>query len=110
MTFDPRKLNNGEPCSTEFDVFWTKLAAHLEEHKHVDDRKQGQNKLPFNISIRAMVDNVVKAKEEEHGDMDEAVISVPSHAWVELQFCPKSVLATRTWAFTGQFIWTFFQF
>eukprot|EP00873_Tetraselmis_striata_P002924 jgi/Tetstr1/423188/TSEL_001308.t1 len=80
IIFDLGKLN-GEPGSTEFDVFWTKFAAQLEEHKRVDDRRHGQNKLPFNISIRAMVNKVVKALEEEHGDLEEAGISVPSHAW-----------------------------
>eukprot|EP00873_Tetraselmis_striata_P019258 jgi/Tetstr1/439522/TSEL_027951.t1 len=54
----------------------------------------------FNISIRAMVDKVMKALKEEHGGLEEAGTSVPSHARVELQFCPKNILATRALAFT----------
>eukprot|EP00873_Tetraselmis_striata_P036041 jgi/Tetstr1/456305/TSEL_043061.t1 len=41
VIFDLRKLN-GEAGSTEFDVFWTKLAAQLKEHKRVDDRRHAR--------------------------------------------------------------------
>lgn len=36
-----------------------------------------QGKLQLNISIRAMVDKAMKALEEEHGDIEEAGISIP---------------------------------
>eukprot|EP00873_Tetraselmis_striata_P044218 jgi/Tetstr1/464482/TSEL_009240.t1 len=70
-----------------------------------DMRKYSRSEraIPFNNSIKAIVDKVVKALEEEHGDvgdLEEAGISVPSHAWVELQFCPKNIMATTALAFT----------
>eukprot|EP00873_Tetraselmis_striata_P020668 jgi/Tetstr1/440932/TSEL_029201.t1 len=74
------------------------LLLQLVECKRIDDRMHGRCKLPFNTSFIAMVNKAVKAPEEEHGDLEEAGINIPSRALVELQFCPKNIFATRALA------------
>jgi len=58
--------------------------------------------LPFAVSIRSMVDKVVKALEAKHAPilLQSLGIKIPSLGYVGMQFAPKNKCTTKALAYT----------
>ena len=91
---DLRSLNG--KVGTSFDDFWDEVNKLFSEYEAaVQERRHGSFVyLPFAISIRELIDRVVKRRPG---------IRVPSAEWVRLQFAPKSVHHRSALQHTGRF-------
>ena len=65
--------------------------------------------LPFAVSIRSMIDKVIKALEARHAPatLDSVGIKIPSQGYVGMQFAPKNKNTTKALAYTGIIIFNF---
>lgn len=101
IVHDLRRLN-GNPNSTQFDVFWDEVQAYFNEvSTAVNDRRHGKSNyyLPFALSIEDLRDTI--KKRIEAGVHRGAPI--PSAEWLRLQFCPLNPYARQAIQYTGRF-------
>ena len=67
------------------------------------DTGSDRNFLPFAVSIRSMVDKIVKALEAKHTPilLQSLGIKVPILGYVGMHFAPKNICTTKALAYTG---------
>jgi len=73
----------------------------------VHSRRHGTDRsfLPFDVSIRSIIDKVTDALEMKRAPstLQSVGIKIPSASYVGLQFAPKSRLSTKALAYTSPF-------
>ena len=101
IILDLRQLN-GKPYSTKFDVFWSELAAYLDEAGvAMHERRHGEAMyIPFAISVSHLRDIIEGHLKEKFPNTE---IPVPGLEWIRLQFLPHNPYSVVALRHTGRF-------
>ena len=90
---DMRHFNQGCP-SGQFDIFFEKLMAHIEDRTAANDRRHGQAHMSEWLSLKDLVDKVAE-------DCPPGT-PIPSKALVRLQFTPTNPYTHAALSFTSK--------
>ena len=101
VVLDMRAMS-GKKKDEAYDPFWQELIRQLEEYKTVHSRRHGADRsfMPFAVSIRSMIERVVKKLEADNApkSLNEMKIKIPSSGYVGMQFAPKNKSAATALA------------